>query len=808
TGALRPGSTGIDISGSASLVMNNAIIEGYDNGMVYAASGIDYTRITPVITNVRVRNSTGAQRNFDNGIQLSGLELINLNDVEIEGYPNGLIMAYNDSLRVSSTPVITNVRVRNSTGGQRTESTGIMLLGYIEATIDSVQIEEYHTGLEYIMIAPEGNYDRTTPVISNVRVRNSTGALRTEPTGIRVSNVPTLDFNRNIIYVRPDTDGFVLGKGIEILDNTNVEIENSTIYGYSTGLYAPDARSNVSFTNSMIWAPITGGLPTPIEGNVQATNSNISYTGSVYPGGNYNLDPLFKNPAQGDFILKFRSPFRQIPIGAIPYDLELLLETHDHTMHQGWNLMGVPYITRAGQNTPVAIFADDLNPFYVSPYLTSIVQMNSISQFVTPEQPYGRYDMTYTGGYNIPTHIIPPMGYWVRNVQQTAIVDVVGAPDDGEYVITIPPAPGVNNRWFLLANPYEVPIAWNNGITAENGLVPAAYIYDAASSSYPPIQENLGTIPAWGGFFIRALEDGGSVYFDYPSGVAPPQNNAPRSVSDIVVAQNSDQAWSFSIHAKHHDTAARIYLGAHPEASDAYDSLDLVALPDAPFVLPTPLKLSIPNNDWESSPGYYVRDTKALATNTWIWNAILDLSNWDMANDSDGSIHLNANEIVNIPSEYQISLINTLTGESVDPRSQYLSIKLRDLIVESPATDSRAGRSRFNSQIPLQIVVTGLGTQQQGTHAAIISAVNYPNPFNPQTVISYNLGTTNSVSLDIYNIKGQKVKNLVNSTQQAGLHSVIWNGTDKFGSTVASGIYFYRLQAGKHSITKKILLSK
>ncbi len=983
TGALRPESIGLDIAGAVAIDISDAVFEEYDTGIHYEASGIDYTRTTPVITNVRVRNSTGAQRNINSGMILNGLQRIIVENDSIVGYPTGLQMTYSGEPRVNSTPVITNVRVRNSTGGQREESLGISLsgnidaeltdvdiddfnvglmlanndlsrisstpvisnvrvrnstgalrsesygikvIGQIETTMDELEIDNYLYGISYkiesdstrISAAPvitnvrvrnstgglrtdsygiklEGalsaqmdnieiadytigldirneflnnpitstleleniavfktigavdsleagafgiktlgsvimsidnaeieNYatglcytgdgidlDRTTPLISNVRVRNSTGALRTEPVGIKLSNIPAIELNRNIVFVTNDENGVVLGRGIEILDNTNVEIENCTIYGYSTGLYAPDARSNVSLNISMIWASAPSGLIAPILGAVQATNSNISYSAGNWADGNYNLDPLFRGPSQGDFVLKYRTPFRYLDIGAIPYDLELLLETHVYTMHQGWNLMGVPYITRAGENTPVAIFADDLNPFYVSPYLTSIVQMNSISQVITPEQPYGRYALTHTGGYNIPSHVIPPMGYWVRNVHTTAVVDVVGAPDDGEYIITIPPAPGINNRWFLLANPYEVPIAWNGGIRADDDLIRAAYVYDATSSSYPMVHEDLlNTIPAWGGFFIRALEGGGNVYFDYPSGAAPSPNNAPRSASDIIVAQNSDQAWSFSIQAKHQDKAARIYLGAHPEASDEYDSLDLLALPDAPFVLSTPLRLSVPNNDWESSPGNYVRDTKALATNTWSWNAILDLSNWDMANDSDGSIYLNADEFMNIPPEYQISLINTLTGESVDPRTEYLSIRLRDLIAESPASDSRVSRSRFNRQIPLQIAVTGLGTQQQGSRAGIISAVNYPNPFNPQTVISYNLGSANSVSLDIYNIKGQKVKNLVNSTQEAGLHSVIWNGTDSSGNNVASGIYFYRLQAGKHSITKKVLLSK
>ncbi len=90
---------------------------------------------------------------------------------------------------------------------------------------------------------------------------------------------------------------------------------------------------------------------------------------------------------------------------------------------------------------------------------------------------------------------------------------------------------------------------------------------------------------------------------------------------------------------------------------------------------------------------------------------------------------------------------------------------------------------------------------------------NYPNPFNPETTISFELTTehTENTELSIYNIKGQKVKQLLsNSAGQlsAGQHSVIWNGMDSNNKPVASGIYFYKLSAGKETAMKKMLLLK
>ena len=85
---------------------------------------------------------------------------------------------------------------------------------------------------------------------------------------------------------------------------------------------------------------------------------------------------------------------------------------------------------------------------------------------------------------------------------------------------------------------------------------------------------------------------------------------------------------------------------------------------------------------------------------------------------------------------------------------------------------------------------------------------NYPNPFNPETSISFTLKDGGYVSLDIYNIKGQKVKNLLNEHREAGNYNVIWNGTDDNNRSVASGVYLYKMKSGRFSSTKKMILLK
>ncbi len=85
---------------------------------------------------------------------------------------------------------------------------------------------------------------------------------------------------------------------------------------------------------------------------------------------------------------------------------------------------------------------------------------------------------------------------------------------------------------------------------------------------------------------------------------------------------------------------------------------------------------------------------------------------------------------------------------------------------------------------------------------------NSPNPFNPETKISFYLNTAENAVLKIYNTKGELVQTLVNSQLSAGLHSYIWNGTDSSNQNVASGIYYYQLRAGNQIETRKALLLK
>lgn len=83
---------------------------------------------------------------------------------------------------------------------------------------------------------------------------------------------------------------------------------------------------------------------------------------------------------------------------------------------------------------------------------------------------------------------------------------------------------------------------------------------------------------------------------------------------------------------------------------------------------------------------------------------------------------------------------------------------------------------------------------------------NYPNPFNPQTTIRYDLPQAEHVTLTIYDVHGHLIRTLIEDKQDAGTYKQVWNGTDTKGKAVKSGVFIYRLQAGDHTQSRSMVL--
>ena len=117
-----------------------------------------------------------------------------------------------------------------------------------------------------------------------------------------------------------------------------------------------------------------------------------------------------------------------------------------------------------------------------------------------------------------------------------------------------------------------------------------------------------------------------------------------------------------------------------------------------------------------------------------------------------------------------------------------------------PARATTDASGRFT--LPAGALSSGVRTLPQHLHLG----PNYPNPFNPATIIPYELPTAAHVRLEVFNLLGQRIATLLDGPQPAGYHSARWHGTEAVGRAAAAGVYLYRLRAGDDTRTGRMVL--
>lgn len=140
-----------------------------------------------------------------------------------------------------------------------------------------------------------------------------------------------------------------------------------------------------------------------------------------------------------------------------------------------------------------------------------------------------------------------------------------------------------------------------------------------------------------------------------------------------------------------------------------------------------------------------------------------------------------------------------------------------EIIFEPTLNITYSGNIQITSNDPnqalIEIPVTGTGVATGSNDLIPLTTAlygNYPNPFNPTTTISYGLNQKSEVTLFVFNVKGQKVKTLINEVQEPGYYNISWNGKDNNEKQVTSGVYFYSIRVGDTDYTsvKKMILLK
>ena len=181
---------------------------------------------------------------------------------------------------------------------------------------------------------------------------------------------------------------------------------------------------------------------------------------------------------------------------------------------------------------------------------------------------------------------------------------------------------------------------------------------------------------------------------------------------------------------------------------------------------------SYPTSAFSANPIHGVEFLEVTFTNeSNLGNGDLISYEWYF-DDGVKSYEENPIHMFNTPGEYKVSLIlETTLGTDIE----YFTITVDPLV----------------------------GTDEKSIQNVPISLKNYPNPFNPETTIAFNLKKSGFVRVEIFNIKGQLINSLLNNNKDIGQHTVIWKGIDKYGNSVGSGLYLYKLKVDGNVLSMK-----
>ncbi|HEX9970427.1 MAG TPA: FlgD immunoglobulin-like domain containing protein, partial [bacterium] len=249
---------------------------------------------------------------------------------------------------------------------------------------------------------------------------------------------------------------------------------------------------------------------------------------------------------------------------------------------------------------------------------------------------------------------------------------------------------------------------------------------------------------------------------------------------------NSDSEYMLQLSATMQNTRlldTQNYIGFRANAADARDDLDLAEAPP----IGEYIQLSIIENE------------ERFAAN---FKPVLSPGNqWD--------VELKVAPLIEMP--IHISLLET--GHL--PEDQQLYVLDKDYECAIPTIEKKFS-VKISREMPVRHFKILVGTKEYAEqNSQGISLIpldydlgqNFPNPFNPETTIPYQLGRRSMVSLEIFNVLGQRIRTLVHGVQSTGQYAVTWDGSDDAGKSVATGIYVCRFQAGEFIATRKLILA-
>jgi ELWxxDGT repeat protein len=388
-------------------------------------------------------------------------------------------------------------------------------------------------------------------------------------------------------------------------------------------------------------------------------------------------------------------------------------------------------------------------------------------------------------------------------------------PDQGETTPTDRPfgitlQPGYN----LIGNPFNFAVAWDScfvdALSMSDAVAdllvewPVAHVPGEGYDS-----TDVAILEPFSGYWVKnTAKSKLPVTLRVPAVEAPPSAlvEQKRGVALPARAAGAPQGWRIRIRAACGLEGASAVAGKEKTASVTRDSHDRSMPPMPPE---WSLAVHFPHDDWRDQPGSYVRDIRGqyeCPDGGDVWG---HMWRFDVAKSFSDET---AGDVVSL----EIFGIHDLSEDALVYLADTHLQRVVDLRAESRYTFYQGERKFVTSDQDARFVLlvgsVEFVTRQSSEMARIPSKTilhqNVPNPFNPSTIIRYELAVPGRVSLRIYDVHGALVRVLEDRGRTPGRYEVGWDGRDERGERVATGVYFYRLMVPDFEQTKKLVLIK
>jgi hypothetical protein len=378
-------------------------------------------------------------------------------------------------------------------------------------------------------------------------------------------------------------------------------------------------------------------------------------------------------------------------------------------------------------------------------------------------------------------------GYWViaRNGPAIGASGVSALPDttvDGTDYTRLTLAPG----WNQIATPFAFPISWDDRIDdPEGGIEDAAWDFVGGD----PLYETASVLQPFVGYWVfNEADQSRRLLLPYVEATT-----SARTTKALAHA-GPQVLWQLELELKSGAVSDRsCVLGAALAALEGRDALDLGRPPAPPaHYVELASLLMVEQPDGPPVRQEMSRDIRPAAREGWRFRL-------QARSDLEAPTVLSLAAADELPAHYAVALVDPVSGRTFDLLADAPLVLPRLLTTDGDEFELLVGESSW---------VWSGGRTPETVTTAVALGPNHPNPFNPQTTITFALPAPGRVSLQVFDVAGRHVTTLVDEVLANGPHAVVWDGRDGAGRPAASGAYHYRLIAGGQVQTRSMLLLK